>query len=116
MIPKSEKLHWTQEMKYLNAVADHLIELGYHVEKPNSEYREWLDVWGTYKGRRCYIEIYVNMYKCPHGINGIWHQGEHDGVEMYMDDHPLYGLDTRNGIETILDDLKPFKKGKIKWA
>lgn len=114
MIPKTEKLHWTQEMKYLNAVADHLVELGYHVLEPDTEHRDLLDVWGTLNGRRCYVEIYVTMYPCHNGINGIWHQGEHDGVELYMDNHPLDGLDTRNGIETILDDLKPFKRGKIK--
>lgn len=51
-------------------------------------------------------------YKCGKGVNGVWHHGEHDGIEMYLD--PTYGLDTRNCLEIILDNLRPFKKGKIK--
>lgn len=108
------KLHYKQEMKYLNVVADYLVSLGYHVEEPDPKHRDLLDVWGTYKGKRCFQEIYVTIYKTDHGIHGIWHQGDHDGVEMYLDDDPLYGLDTRECLEQILDGLKPFKKGRIK--
>lgn len=105
-----KKLHYKQEMKYLNAVADHLIELGYQVIEPDTKYRDLLDVWGTYKGKKCFVEIYVTMWPMDHGINGIWHQGEHEGIELYLDNDPIYGLDVREHLPHILDDLKPFKK------
>src|SRR4051812_32029871 len=116
----ANRLHYTQEMKYLRAVADHLIELGYHVEAPDVQNRNLLDVWGTHKGKRCYIEIYATIFPIRsesgwlRGIHGIWHQGEHDGIELYLDLDPLYGLDTRECLSIILDNLKPFKKGKLK--
>ncbi len=106
------KLHWKQEMKYLNAVANYLTSLGYKVNEPDSKNRDFLDVWGSLKGRKCFEEIYVTMYKCGNGINGIWHQGNHDGIEVYLDPHPLYGLDTRNDLTIILDGLKPIQKKK----
>lgn len=112
------KLHYKQEMKYLNAVADYLISLGYQVEQPDSKNRDLLDVWGTVNGKKCFLEIYVTIYTVPEwngSINGIWHQGEHEGVEMFLSSDPNYGLDTRNYLEQILDGLKPFKKGKILW-
>lgn len=45
------KLHWKQEMKYLNAIADYLTELGYAVTEPDSKHRDLLDVWGTLFGK-----------------------------------------------------------------
>lgn len=109
-----KQLHYKQEMKYLNAVADYLIELGYGVVQPTTDYRESLTVWGMYKNTKCHLEISVSMYACHNGINGVWHQGEHDGIELFLDLLPNgYGLDTRNDIEILFDGLKPFKKGKL---
>lgn len=105
-----EKLHYMQEMKYLRAVADHLIAMGYEVEEPSTKHRDLLDVWGTFKGKRCFIEIYVTIHPCHGGIHGIWHQGEHEGVEIFL--HPEFGLQTSDYIGSILDGLKPFKKKK----
>jgi hypothetical protein len=121
------KLHWKQEMQYLNGVADLLIAMGYHVEEPDTKYREWLDVWGTVDGRKCYQEIYVTMYpivdggvnKNITGVGGIWHQGENEPVEVHLyeqsyDGKPvIYEVDD---IGLILDGLRPFKKGKRKAA
>lgn len=109
-----KRLHYKQEMKYLNAVAEYLTELGYEVIEPNPKHRDLLDVYGTFNGRRCFVEIYVTMWACDHGINGVWNQGEHDGIEMYMDNDPLYGLDTREHLPHILDGLKPMKRKSAK--
>lgn len=109
-----KKLHYKQEIKYLNAVADYLIELGYQVETPNSKHRDLLDVWGIFNGKQCFQEIYVTMWPCNNGINGVWNQGEHEGIELYLDNDPIYGLDTREHLPHILNGLKPFKKGKKK--
>lgn len=117
------KLHYKQEMKYLNAIADHLIEIGYEVEEPDTKYRDLLDVWGTWNGKKCYLEIYVDMYpirnggskRSLNGIGGIWSQGDHEPVEVhlydkYYDDKLyLYEIDD---LVIILDKLKPFKKRK----
>lgn len=108
------KLHYKQEMKYLNKVAKYLASLGYHVEAPNTQHRDLLDVWGTFNGRRCYQEIYVKIYACGSGINGIWYQGENAAEEVFLSNDPNYGLDTRFFPLCILGGLKPFKKGKIK--
>lgn len=111
-----DKLHYKQRLKYLNAVANYLIGLGYHVEKPHHD-DDYLNVWGTVKRRRCFQQIDVFMYECRNGyggINGVWHQGDHDGVEVFYSNNPDYGLDTRECLEQILDDLKPFKRGKMK--
>ncbi len=108
-------LHWKQRLKYLNAVAEHLISLGYHVEQPKHD-DDFLDVWGTIKGSRCYYEIYVTMYPCGDGINGIWDFSEMDeGTEMYLSNDPLYGLDTRWCVSCYFPkNFKPFKRGRLK--
>lgn len=105
-----KKLHYKQEMKYLNAVADYLTELGYAVEEPDSKHRNLLDVWGKIQGRKCFQEIYVQMWACGNGINGVWYQGDHEPIEIYLD--PEYGLDDRNDITIILEDLVPLKRKK----
>lgn len=121
------KLHWKQEMKYLNAVADLLTNMGYQVVEPDPKYRDLLDVWGMIGGRRCYMEIYVSMWRIENGgsqsnitgVGGIWSQGEHDPVEVHLyeqsyDGKPIiYEVDN---IGIILEDLKPFKKGKRRAA
>lgn len=114
------KLHYKQEMKYLNAVAEYLVSLGYHVEAPDTKHRDLLDVWGTYKGKRCYCEIYVTIYASEPegnhmgGISGIWSQGDNEPEELFLSNDETAGLDTRFAPMHILDGLKPFKKGRIK--
>ena len=107
-----KNLHYKQEMRYLNAIVNHLVELGFHVEKPDTKYRDILDVWGKMNGRKCFVEITVQMWAHESNINGVLMYGENDPIEMYLDKE--YGLDTRNSIECILEGLEPFKKGKIK--
>jgi hypothetical protein len=115
---KMNKLHYKQKLKYLNAVANHLIECGYHVEEPTHEH-DLLDVWGTSGGRKCFVEVCVTMYRCDGGINGIWDLPSDDenceGREMFLSDDETYGLDTRWSIEGLIaDQIKPFKRGKRK--
>jgi hypothetical protein len=111
-----KQMHYKKRLKYLNAVADHLISLGYQVNEPTHDH-DLLDVWGTIKGRKCYIEIYVTMYECDSGINGIWHYDDNEGTEMFLSNEPLYGLDTRWCISCYFpDDFKSFKKGKLRSA
>ena len=102
------RMHYKTEMKYLNAVAEYLTEMGYDVEAPSSKHRDLLDVWGTLNGRKCFQEIYVTMWPCDGGVNGVWHQGEHD-VEVFLNE--FNELDT-NGMTVVLDGLKPLRKIK----
>jgi hypothetical protein len=99
------KLHYKKEMQYLNAVADYLTSLGYEVEKPTTEHRDLLDVWGICDGRKCFIEIYVTIHECNAGLVGYWMQGDNEPEEAFL--HSEHGLDTRFLPLCILDNLKP---------
>lgn len=108
------RLHYRQRLQYMNAVADYLIELGYHVEEPDPRH-DRLDVWGTVGGRRCFIEIYLHaISKDERGTYGVWGAGEAEDEELFLSNDPTYGLDTRFAPMLILEGLKPFKKGKRK--
>lgn len=105
---QATKLHYTQEMKYLRAVADYLIEQGYEVEEPKTKHRDLLDVWGVFKGKKCFQEIYCTIYPQRDGIHGVWYQGDNESVEMFMNaDGVLQHMDC---FSCILDGLKPMPK------
>lgn len=100
-----------QRRKYIKAVSEYLIELGYHVS-PDYK-RELIDVWGTLNRRRCYIEIYaMTIHPTANGIHGIWGQGDNEDEELYLDNER--GLDTRFAPLLILENLKSFKRGRFK--
>jgi len=106
------KIHYKTEMKYLNAVADYIISMGYDVEQPTTKHRDLLDVWGIHKGKKCYIEIYVTIHKLDNGIIGYWMQGDNENEEAFLSENSTYGLDTRFLPLHILDNLKPLRKGE----
>jgi hypothetical protein len=104
------------KLKYMNAVADHLISLGYEVETPD-ENNDLIDVWGftSVKGhkrrRRCFVEIYLHAFsEMDNGLYGIWGQGESDDEELFLSSDPAYGLDTRFFPLSILDGLEPLTR------
>lgn len=101
-----------QKQKYMDAVAEYIISLGYEVETADPEH-DLLDVWGKYKGKRCYIEIYLHAFQVmDNGLYGIWGQGDNEDEELFLSSYPTCGLDTRFFPLSILDGLKPIKKQK----
>ena len=107
-----KKLHYKQEMQYLNAVAEYIQSLGYEVKKPSTNNRDLLDVWGMFKGKKCFVEIYVTIHRVNNGIMGYWMQGENESEECYLDTTFEYDLDTRFLPLNILDGLKPLNRSK----
>lgn len=59
-------LHWKRRLKYLRAVADHLVECGYSVNEPAHD-DDYLDVWGKIGKQKCFVTIYVTMYEGDSG-------------------------------------------------
>jgi hypothetical protein len=94
--------------KYLNKISDYLINNGYEVDDPPKSC-DYLDVWGKFKGKKCFTEIYVTIVKFKDGVLGVWnHPGDEPDIEVFMDvDGVLKGTD---GLHEILDGLKPVKK------
>ena len=101
------KLHYTQEMRYLRAVADYLISCGYDVEEPSTKHRNLLDVWGTVKGKRVFQEIYCTIYPCDNGINGVWDNGDNDCIEIFLDSDG--DLQSTECLTVTLEGLKPLR-------
>lgn len=95
------------KLAYLNEVAKYIESLGYEVETPAEEH-DLLDVWGKFRGRKCFVEIYLHAFSImDNGLYGIWGQGDNEDEELFLSNDPIYGLDTRFFPLHILDGLKP---------
>lgn len=107
----TKRIHWKQEMKYLNALAEYIQSLGYEVEEPSTKHRDILDVWGKIGSKKCFVELYITIYKTDHGIIGYITNGD-ESEEAYLDLTFGYGLDTRFLPLYALENLKPLNKRK----
>lgn len=99
-------MHYIKEIKYLNRIADYFQSQGYEVESPSIRHRDLLDVWGYNGKRKCFTEIYVTIYECNNGINGIW-TCDDESVEVFLNCND--NLIGESGLISILGTLKPCK-------
>lgn len=92
-------------------MADYFIAQGYEVEVPKTK-NDFLDVWGTYKGRKCFQEIYLasQVFETNFGFYACWSLEDECAEVTWSYHHEC--IHSYDNFDAILGGLKPFKKKK----